>query len=258
MLLEHMTSVEVENYLKRSKAIIIPIGATEQHGLNGLIGTDAICAEIVARQVGKGLDAIVAPTIAIGMSQFQLGFAGSLTLRPSTLQAVVIDIVKSLSRHGFNRIYFLNGHGGNIAPVSTAFQEFFAEESLSPKPTNRPSTQLRLRNWWQGSRTRLLIDDLYGAAEGYHATASEIAITLHLFSELVKGFDKSTDHKPRDILEIDHGADQYNDADDFRKRYPDGTVGSEPSLSTAEAGKRILTAAIDDIVDDFSKFVETH
>ena len=56
MLLQHQTWQEVETYLGRSNGIIMPIGSTEQHGPNGLIGTDAICAEVIARAVGDSAE----------------------------------------------------------------------------------------------------------------------------------------------------------------------------------------------------------
>src|SRR5271154_4890202 len=98
MQLHLQTWEEVDAYLQHSKGIIIPIGSTEQHGPNGLIGTDAICPEFIGRRVGEAIGALVGPTISIGMAQHHLGFSGSVTMRPTTLIAIIRDYVTSLSR----------------------------------------------------------------------------------------------------------------------------------------------------------------
>ncbi len=123
MLLHHAAWPEVEAYLTRSNGILMPIGSTEQHGPNGLVGTDALCAEIFAKAVGEAAEALVGPTISVGMAVHHMNFPGSMTLRPSTLIQVIQDYVLSLARHGFRRFFFLNGHGGNIATVQAAFYE---------------------------------------------------------------------------------------------------------------------------------------
>lgn len=62
MLLENMTSTEVADYLREKNSLLIPVGAVEQHGPYGIIGTDFITAQSVAREVGKRLELLVAPT----------------------------------------------------------------------------------------------------------------------------------------------------------------------------------------------------
>ncbi len=93
MRLQLMTWPQVEKHLKTSRGVIIPAGATEQHGPTGPIGTDAICAESLAWTVGRTANAVVAPTISYGMSLHHMKFPGSVTLRPTTLVSVVRDVI---------------------------------------------------------------------------------------------------------------------------------------------------------------------
>ena len=154
MQLQLSTWQEVESYLTQSRGVVIPIGSTEQHGPNGFVGTDALCPEVIARGLGEATGALVAPTLSIGMAQHHLGFPGSIALRPSTLMAVVQDVVNSLARQGFDSFFFLNGHGGNIASLQAAFSEIYAEASLGTAGSNRPALRCRLRNWWDGLRSK--------------------------------------------------------------------------------------------------------
>jgi len=84
MKLQHATWPDIEAWLKDHNGIVIPIGLTEQHGPTGLIGTDAICPEVIAGGMA-GQRALVAPTLAIGRAQHHLALPGSISLRSSTL-----------------------------------------------------------------------------------------------------------------------------------------------------------------------------
>ncbi|HEY0525329.1 MAG TPA: creatininase family protein [Stellaceae bacterium] len=247
MRLQHMTWPEVEEYLREKRSIIVPIGSTEQHGPTGLIGTDAISAEQVALGVGEAEDVIVAPTLAIGMAQHHLGFAGSITLRPSTLIAMIRDVVESLARHGFERFFFINGHGGNIATVTAAFSEIYAERSLraGASANAAPAVECRLKNWWQTPTVHALSKELYGIAEGSHATPSEVAVTQFLHPETIKEAALDPPIAPQG---------GFTDAANYRHRFPDGRIGSNPGLATPEAGRRIYEAAVADIAAEFRKW----
>jgi creatinine amidohydrolase len=245
MKLQLQTWPEVEAYLQTSRGIILPIGSTEQHGPIGLIGTDAICAEVVARGVGEETGALVAPTVAVGMAQHHLGFPGSMTLRPSTLIAVLQDMVESLARHGFERFYFLNGHGGNIATLAAAFSEIYAARSLSTA-ANIPPIKCRLKNWWQNHEVLKLAKELYGDAEGTHATPSEVALTQFAYPDAIKSATLDPPVAPRG---------DFADADDYRRKFPDGRIGSNSSLATPEAGRRLYEAAVAAVAKDYRSWV---
>src|SRR3546814_5368725 len=100
MQLQLTTWPEVEAYLERSTGIIVPIGSPEQHGPTGLIGTDALTAEVIGRRVGEAEGDLVAPTNSYGLAQPHMAFTGTVTFRPSTLIQVVRDAVMALARHG--------------------------------------------------------------------------------------------------------------------------------------------------------------
>jgi len=245
MQLHLQTWPEVEAYLETSRGIILPIGSTEQHGPIGLIGTDAICAEIIARGVGESAGALVGPTIGVGMAQHHMAFPGSVTLRPSTLIAVLRDIVESLTVHGFERFYFINGHGGNIATVAAAFSEIYAARSMASAGTVVP-IKCQLRNWWNAEGVGQLAKELYGEAEGSHATPSEVAVTQFAYPEAIK-------RAPLDPPVAPRGG--FTDAADYRRSFPDGRIGSNSALATPEAGKRLYEAAVAGLAKDYQKWM---
>ncbi|MDF5706391.1 MAG: creatininase family protein [Nostoc sp. S4] len=245
MLLHLSTWQEVETYLQQSKGIIFPIGSTEQHGPTGLIGTDAICAEAIARGVGDATGAIVAPTINVGMALHHTAFPGTISLRPSTLIQVVRDYVTCLVKAGFTKFYFINGHGGNIATLKAAFSETYTYlEDL--QIANAQQVQCQVANWFMCSSVYKLAKELYRDREGSHATPSEVALTQYVYPEAIKQAPLSP--------EVASGHRIYS-ATDFRARYPDGRMGSNPALATPEHGKQFYDLAVKELSNGYLEFV---
>jgi hypothetical protein len=142
MLLALSTWSEIETFLKTSKSVVVPIGSNEQHGPTGLLGTDWLCPEIISHEAQRLSDTVlVAPTFNIGMAQHHLAFPGTIFLRPSTFIAAIGDWVRSLGAHGFERIYFLNGHGGNVASIEAAFRDLCRLQLPGRKGPVRPETE---------------------------------------------------------------------------------------------------------------------
>ncbi len=243
MQLALSTWQEVEDHLRDHEGIIVPIGSVEQHGPNGLIGTDHLCAEFVAQGVGDRIGCMVAPTLTYGMSQHHLGFTGSATLRPSTLMLVVRDVVQSLAVHGFRRFFFINGHGGNVATVTAGFDELYALKSLG-----LADPELRCRMvFWSGPRAKAVADDLYKGVNGSHATAAEVSLAQYYKQDAIKHAQMTPKVAPT--------APQFFEAADYRKRFPDGRIGSDPSQSTPDHGKRLYEAAVEDMVEAYNAFL---
>lgn len=256
MILHRSTWPDVEAYLKHSDGIVIPTGSTEQHGPTGMIGTDSFTAEAVAQAMAGSAGALVGPTLAIGPAQFNLGFPGTISLRPTTLVRVIVDYVQSLARHGFRHFYFLNGHGGNLAPAQCAFQELHADRSLNHGDS--PRLHFRLRSWWDFAEANALRQRLYASAEGMHATPSELAITRHLMPQhcVPDALTAPAALEP-EFIRL-HAGDNHPDAQAHRAQFPDGRVGSDSSLGLAEHGAQLLATAAEAAARDYARFLAEH
>src|SRR4051794_25422809 len=120
--LTSMTWKEVEASLETVKLAIIPVGAHEQHGPHMVESCDAVLAERMAKQLGKRMFpvAMVTPTINMGVSAHHLNFPGTISLQPTTLIAVIKDMILSLKHHGIEKFLLLNSHGGNQSTLNVA------------------------------------------------------------------------------------------------------------------------------------------
>ncbi len=248
MILHLSSWPEVDEYLTQQSAILIPIGSTEQHGPTGLIGTDALCPEIIAQRVSAATGLMVGPTFNVGIAPHHMGFAGTMSLRPETMKAVMHDWVSSLAQHGFDRVYFLNGHGGNVSTIRASFEELHQDPVLSQPSDNRRAVVCKLANWWGFAPVLDFCRSTYGAAHGAHATPSEVAITYAAYPEHQKQAKLDPQIAPMS---------RYGDAQDYRAKFPDGRMGSDPSLATVEDGEHLIELSAENVGADFKDFAQS-
>ena len=244
MLLENLTYEEVEDYLRKKDIILVPIGSTEQHSAYGLLGTDFITAQEIAREVGKRLNVLVAPTISYGMAQHHMAFAGTITVSPLVYTQFIRDIILSILSHGFKKIIFINGHGGNINSVRTAFEQVKYEGKKG---------LLEIISWFLLPEVQELEKELFKDENGYHATPSEISLTQYLRSKVFS--DKKKD-KDRDNINIEKDNEYFPlTSEEFKAFYPDGRMHSSPWLASIEFGRNIFERAVEVIAEKI-KFYE--
>lgn len=234
---------EVEKYLKNKNSLIIPIGSTEQHGPNGIIGTDFITAWEIAKKVGQNTETMVASPICYGMAQHHLGFAGSASLKPTTFITMVCEVVASYSRNGFNKFFFVNGHGGNIAPLTSAFCE---------AQIQMPSAEFKLFNWWHLPEVQDYEKKHFGEKNGFHATCGEISVTMALSAEA------NNKNMNFEYFETPKTYPWPQSAQKFRTTFPDGRMGSDPRLASKAHGEALFQIACQAISEKLRHEEKSH
>ncbi len=112
---------------------IIPVAAIEQHLEHLAMEHDWRSVNVVAAQVAENLapHVLVAQGVMAGVSEHHMNHPGTLTLRPGTFLAVVNDLIRSVAMAGFKNVVVLNGHGGNIVPCKSNWDQFLREFKIN-------------------------------------------------------------------------------------------------------------------------------
>lgn len=154
---------------------VLPLGATEPHNLHLPYGADVLEAETMGEKIcqaaaERGAKVILLPTIPYGTETNQREFPLSINVDPSTLGALVTDIVHSLAGQGIRKIVLLNSHGGN--DMKPLLRELYG----------KTPAMLFLCNWYQVCAD--VYDEIFDAPED-HAGEMETSFLLAHHPELV-------------------------------------------------------------------------
>lgn len=237
-LLANHSWKQVEKYLKKDKRIILPIGSTEQHGPDAITGIDHITATGLAYAISEASGVMCAPPLNYGMAVHHMGFPGTMALRPTTYINLIIDLLRSLKKHGFEKIIVINGHGGNKGPFLNAMQEQIDEFK---------DLEVRFINWWvMPGLQKNIIEKYFGEKEGYHATPTEISATMALIPDAMT-MPKSYKCPQKEVINSNC---TWVMPGKFKELYPDGVMRADYSDSTAEIGVETLRYAITEILEE--------
>jgi creatinine amidohydrolase len=201
--------------------MILVLGATEQHGYLSLL-TDVRVPMALADAASQSTGVLTAPSMNFGCSNYFLAYPGTLSLRVSSLIAVMEDIVRSAYQTGFRRILILNGHGGN-SPVRTQLVE--VANSL-------PDIQLRWYDWWL-SHSVEAVGLKYGIKPSH-------ANWLEAFSFTIVSDMPAEPKVPPSVPGI-------MNAKTAREVYGDGSFGG-PYKATDQTMHELFAACLDDVL----------
>lgn len=243
--LERLRSPEIAEALQDGmRTVVFALGAVEQHGPHLPLFVDAEHGTRLAIEVARRLgDALVAPTVRIGCSDHHMDFAGSLTVRPETLEAICHDYCASLAHHGFRRICIIPTHGGNFGVLAEMLPRLRA---TVPSCTVVGFTDLV-------GLIRLWRDSIEGASPGMgrrvggHADIAETSLMLALHPSLVRMDLAAQGFQP----ELDRSAFERIIAEGFRTVTPNGVLGDARG-SDAGLGRAALADLADHLASVFA------
>lgn len=222
--------------LSRDVPVVIPIAALEQHGRHMPLFTDSILLGEVVRRASAALAerVLFAPLMWLGNSEHHLDFPGSMSAAPRTYLDLLRDMAENFLAHGFRRIVFLNGHGGNHVPGSQAVYE------LRQKHRKRNDLLLLLATYWDLGKPADTMPELKQRRMG-HACEWETSMMLRIRPDLVG------DLKKTQRVEWGNPFEPGNRGWITKERTPTGHIGY-PTNATAEKGETLFRVFTADVV----------
>jgi creatinine amidohydrolase len=171
------SSPEFAAAIRRGAVAVLAVGALEQHGAHLPLSTDTILSLGVARGICEALDGLLMPAIAYGDAWSSEGFAGTISLSPDTLRAVLVDLGRGVKRSGARALIIVNGHFGNREPIALAARVLKEEISFPVLYLDYPGME-RL--------AERICESKPAAPTFYHADEVETSMTLALAPDLVQ------------------------------------------------------------------------
>jgi creatinine amidohydrolase len=233
-----MTTLEVEAFLKEHQTVIVPVGATEQHGPHAPLLTDVLIPQEVARRAAPKVGAVVAPPVNYALSYPHVGFTGLVHIRIPTFMALIEDLAVSLSSIGFRRIVFLNGHYDNTYAIAYACAN--AAERLAKGTRAFPV------NYWDGM-TAEETGEFFNLETGLHANQAETSAVMAINPALVDLERANAEFPKFPEMTVNTGAVHtaffFSSPGSVHRATRSGTWG-DARKSSAEVGERFLEIGV--------------
>lgn len=226
----------IKECAERGYVVVIPIGVIEQHGHHLPVDTDAFIAQEIAHEAARrDAEILVGPTVHFGYTPSNKNFPGSISLSAGTWTALIRDVVRSVTRHGFGRIALLNGHGGQVALSRAAVSMLQDEDGIS----------VVVLNWFglvDKEMAHLFAEEKLSGGRVGHAGAVETSMNLHLRPELSDQGSRVRNVRPATPEFVSQAGGYLQTPRE--KLSPSGVIG-DPNLASAEKGAELFGLAVD-------------
>ena len=234
--LARLSQPETETRLKSSRLAVMAPGSIEQHGPHLPLGTDAFAADALAEEVARKMNTVLVPLPLVGVSPYHLSWAGSLSLQPQTMIALVEDICECLANHGVDKVLFVNWHEGNTPTLRLAGD----------------SVQRKFKMRVVIAESHIITNKLFGErAQLTHAGNMETAAVLMYDPSLVN-MSKAVNPTPQSEGDAGHAVFRQRDVfpilRDFHEVAETGWYG-KPEEATLELANEIREKVSDYIVE---------
>lgn len=222
--------------LSKDTPVIIPVAALEQHGHHMPLFTDSLLLGEVVRRVAVRFEgrALFAPLMWLGNSDHHLDFAGTLSAAPRVYLDLLNGLAENFLQHGFRRIVFVNGHGGNDVPGKQAVFE------LRQRHRRRDDVLFLFATYWSLGARPWEADATISQREMGHACEWETSMMLRLAPNLVGDFTSAP------LVEFGTPFTPASRGWITRERTGPGHIG-EPNLASPEKGETLFRLFADDV-----------
>jgi creatinine amidohydrolase len=222
--------------LNKDTPVVIPVAALEQHGRHLPLFTDSLLLGEIIRRVAPKLDTRVlfAPLLWLGNSDHHLDFPGTLSAPPRAYLDVLSGLMENLIRHGFKRLVFVNGHGGNDVPGRQATFE------VRQRHRDRTDLLLLWATYWTLAEKAGPSHPALKQQRMGHACEWETSMILRIAPHLVGEIKLLQPVEPDEAFAPAARAWITTD------RSAVGHIG-HPQLATAEKGEALLARAADGV-----------
>ncbi len=245
VLWNEMARSEFPDALKNDPVVILPIGSLEQHGPHCPVDMDISIPYHIAVETAEHIDdfpVIVGPPVWTGFTHYNMGGYGTITVRLETFIDVVSDVCRSIKANGFDRIIMMNGHGGNVAPVTAIANKLAQEDIMTLSFPYWSLVQQEMRDWSTAD----------GRGPG-HGGEWETACQMYLRPHLVL-MNRREAGKTR--WPYSPAVKKYAHTPERRRESANGTSG-DPFAATPEKGERILKLAVERLTAMVREFHST-